>query len=93
MNYNASKFVKNLKNSENIYIDERNITDEFSENKEFSNSYFYKTHIQWNNLPLEIKIIEDYEKFKAILEQKLWDSITEPEHHGSSDLSFELPGD
>ena len=54
---------------------------------------FIKTHIQWNNLPLEIKIIEDYEKFKAILEQKLWDSIMEPEHHEISDLSFELPGD
>ena len=68
--------------------------DEFSENKVFSNSYFYKTHTQWNKLPLEIRIIEDHEKFKAQLEQHYWDSITELEDQESiNDLSFDLPGD
>lgn len=39
----------------------KNVTDEFSGNKAFSNSYFYK-------LPLKIRIIEGCEKFKAQLE-------------------------
>ena len=85
----ASIFFRKHKKCEKIYVEDKNTTDEFSENKVFSNSYFYKTHTQWNKLPLEIRIIEDHEKFKAQLEQHLWDSITELEDHESNDLSFE----
>ena len=54
-------------------------------------SYFYKTHIQWNNLPLEVKIIEDYEQFQAKLEQHLWDFLVKPDK--PIDSSFQIPGE
>ena len=31
--------------------------ENFTESKVFKNSFFYKTHLQWNNLPLELRII------------------------------------
>ena len=70
---------------------ERSDKNHFSENKVFISSHFYKTHIQWNNLPLEIKIIEDYEKFKENLEQHLWDLLVE--HDQLIDESFGVPDD
>ena len=84
---------------EKIYTDdlktananERNDKNHFSENKVFISSYFYKTHMQWNNFPLEIKIIEDYEKFKENLEQHLWDLLVE--HDQRIDESFGVPVD
>ena len=36
-----------------------------------------KTHIQWNNLPIELKILDNYDKFKIKLEEHLWESILE----------------
>ena len=72
------KFKKHLK-SEKIFkpdtADKDNI-DDFTESKVFANSYFYKTHIQWNNLPLELKIIEENEKFSTRLKDYLWESIS-----------------
>ena len=62
---------------ENIYGAEKDVTDEFSEDKVFANSYFYKTHIRWNYLPHELKTIEDYNKFKTKLEEYFWESILE----------------
>ena len=47
----------------------------FTESKVFKNSFFYKTHLQWNNLPLELRIIEDYAKFSIMLKEHIWDSI------------------
>ena len=74
----------------NTNANERNDKNQFSENKLFISSYFYKTHIQWNNLPLEVKIIKDYEQFKAKLEEHLWDLLVEPDK--PVDSSFEVPG-
>ena len=82
--------------SEKIYIDDSDNTDEFTENKILSNSYFYKTHIQWNNLPLHLKIIEDYDLFKHELEQHLWQSICEINSQNDDEYinsSSEEPGD
>ena len=60
-----------------IYKDDDLHTDEFSENNVFKNSFFYRTHILWNILPLQIKINENYELFKTELEGFLWDGILE----------------
>ena len=49
--------------------------ENFTESKVFKNSFFYKTHLQWNNLPLELRIIEEYEKFSIMLKKHFWDSI------------------
>ena len=75
-NKKRSKYFKHS-TRENIYTDDKNITDDFGENKVLINSYFYKTHIQWNNLPLELKILDNYDKFKIKLEEHLWESILE----------------
>ena len=75
------KPFKKYRARENIYTDDKNITDEFGENKVLTTSFFYRTHIQWNNLPLEVKIIENYDKFKIRLEEHLWDYIMECEDH------------
>ena len=72
------KFKKHLK-SEKIFkpdTADKDDIDDFTESKVFVNSYFYKTHIQWNNLPLELKIIEDHEKFSTRLKDYLWESIS-----------------
>ena len=89
------KSFKKYRAHENIYTDDKNITDEFSENKVLTTSFFYRTHIQWNNLPLEVKIIENYDKFKIRLEEHLWDYIMECEDQ-DDDITpslLGLPGD
>ena len=73
----AKRFFKNRKKNEMIYKDDDPHTDEFSENNVFKNSFFFRTHILWNMLPLQIKIIENYELFKIKLEGFLWDGILE----------------
>ena len=64
-----------LRRNEIIYKNNDNHSDEFTENNVFKNSFFYRTHILWNILPLQIKIIESYEIFKKELEGYLWDGI------------------
>ena len=57
-------------------------------------SFFYKIHIQWNNLPLEVKIIENYDTFKIKLEEHLWDNIMVGEDQDDDDMDvLGLPGD
>ena len=72
---------------ENIFKTDLNKNDleNFTESKVFKNSFFYKTHLQWNNLPLELRIIEDYEKFSIMLKEHIWDSI-EPHLNKENDL-------
>ena len=73
----ARKFFKKRKKDEKIYMHDKDNTEEFSETKLFKNSYFYRTHLLWNNLPLEIKIIENYDNFKVALEDYKWSYILE----------------
>ena len=89
-NKKRSNYFKHYRTKENIYTDDKNITDDFGEDKVLINSYFYKTHIQWNNLPLELKILENYDKFKIKLEEHLWESILECDEQNQE---FGLPGD
>ena len=66
-----------------IYKNNDTHDDEFSENSVFKNSFFFRTHILWNILPLRIKIIEDYDLFKKEVEGFLWDSILESTRESS----------
>ena len=38
----------------------------------FKNSFFYRSHIFWNTLPLEIRSISNPESYKLKLEQHFW---------------------
>ena len=38
----------------------------------FTDSYFYRTHKKWNELPFEIRDIESIDQFKTRLKQYLW---------------------
>ena len=85
---------KKYRARENIYIDDSSTAEDFSENKVLTTSFFYKTHIQWNNLPLEVKIIENYDKFKIKLEEHLWDNIMRCADQDDDDMVvLGLPGD
>ena len=114
----VSKSFKKFKKygkSERIYVDEKpnkhqnckklnnENNEEFTENKVFRSSYFYKTHMQWNNLPLNIRMIENCDKFKNELKEYLWEELllsgnifndsNNRSINSISDHSFELPGD
>ena len=54
-NRKTSRFFKKQIKQENIYGAENDDTDDFGEDKVFVNSYLYKTHIRWNNLPQDLK--------------------------------------
>ena len=41
----------------------------------FENSYFYRTHLKWNKLPLEVKEISSHTIFKNKLETLFWKDI------------------
>ena len=43
----------------------------------FNNSFFPRSYIAWNRLPLEIKMLESYEAFQLTLKQHLWDTLLE----------------
>ena len=45
--------------------------------REFEHSYFYRTHLQWNKLPLHLKIIEEQEAFKNKLNSYLLGDLVE----------------
>ena len=45
----------------------------------FKNSFFYRTHLLWNELPLELRTIDKPECFKNNLEQHLWKTLQS--HH------------
>ena len=75
--HKVKKKFKNFKKSEMIYKNDDQHSDEFTENNVFKNSFFFRTHILWNMLPLQIKIVENYELFKKELEGYLWDGIVD----------------
>ena len=81
---------------EKIYQNEDDNDDEFSEMKVFKNSYFYRTHMVWNNLPLEIKVIESYDEFKNNLEAYFWkivDVAFLDNDQDTNESMIGLPGD
>jgi len=95
-NKKAKRFFKKRLKSEKMYKNEEDGNDEFSEMKVFKQSYFYRTHILWNNLPLEIKVIESYDKFKNNLEAYFWKIVDVAFLDNDQDLNeslIGLPGD
>ena len=51
--------------------------------KVLEKSFFYRTHIMWNSIPLEIREIGSPSLFRLRLESHLWDSLsipTDPDH-------------
>ena len=90
--YKPKFFKKSFKCKEKIWNDIKYDDDEFIENKIFTSTYFYKTHIQWNNLPLHIRAIDDHEVFKTKLEEHLWSAVISQCSELPIDSSFETPG-
>ena len=43
--------------------------------------------ILWNNLPLELKVIENYDHFKIMLEDHIWSSILEFDEQSNGNTS------
>jgi hypothetical protein len=83
---------KTSKSNKNKYRYDNDI-DVFNENKVFSGTYFYKTHMQWNNLPYELKCIENYEPFKTKLEEHMWNTIIVEDDSMSLDPYIDVPDD
>ena len=50
---------------------------EFENLKEFQNSYFYRAHLEWNKLPLTLRVVEDYDIFIDHLKKYLWTVLKE----------------
>ncbi len=40
-------------------------------------SFFYRAHMIWNSMPLEIRKLESTSEFKAKMETQLWDLLLE----------------
>ena len=45
--------------------------------KAFTNNYFYRTHQQWNSVPLTIRQCTNFQTFKIELKAFLWLSLNE----------------
>ena len=43
----------------------------------FNNSFFPCTYMAWNWLPIEIKMIENYDTFQIKLKEHLWTTLRE----------------
>ena len=50
---------------------------EFENIKEFQNSYFYRAHLEWNKLPLTLRVVEDYGIFIDHLKKYIWTTLME----------------
>ena len=46
-------------------------------NNTFASSFFYRSHILWNDLPIEIRAISCPFKFKATVKSFLWTKLAE----------------
>ena len=57
--------------------------EDFSEERVFSNSFFYRTHLQWNSLPFELKNIKEHSKFESKLKVHMWNLIPGHNNWGS----------
>ena len=58
----------------------------FSDNKTsaLNKSYFYRTHLLWNKLPLELRAIINYDKFRNKLIKYMWGEVVD-DHQVKSD--------
>ena len=51
----------------------------------FANSYFYRTHLSWNRLPLCLREIISPSKFKIKLLELIWKDFVTLEHDSDND--------
>ena len=57
--------------------DQYNYLFQFDYLKQFEKSYFYRVHLEWNNLPLSLRIIENHDLFLTNLKRYLWALLME----------------
>ena len=57
--------------------DQYNYLFQFDYLKQFEKSYFYRVHLEWNNLPLSLRIIENHDLFLTNLKKYLWALLME----------------
>ena len=53
-----------------------NVISNTNKNCALNKSFFYRVHLQWNKLPIEIRNIENLSKFKVEILKYLWDLIS-----------------
>ncbi len=53
-------------------------------------SFFYRTYMTWNSLPLEIRELEGLTEFKSKVEARLWNQLLSPEDEGEGDDGQQL---
>ena len=53
----------------------KNNNNEISDFATFEHSFFYRVHIAWNNLPLDIRKMSILSMFKHNVTKYLWESI------------------
>ena len=41
----------------------------------FANSFFYRTHLSWNKLPMDIRTIDSPDEFKSKLKAHMWSRL------------------
>ena len=46
--------------------------------RSFKNSFFFRTHLKWNDLPTELKHQNESVAFQSSLKQHLWDVLLDP---------------
>ena len=51
-----------------------NVITDTNKNCALYKSFFYRVHLQWNLLPLEVRSVETLAKFKACILKCLWKS-------------------
>ena len=56
-------------------------------------SFFYRTHLLWNNIPLELRRIEHYQQFRSKLSKYLWDLIMTDDLSLANDHDFDDSND
>ena len=56
----------------------------------FENSYFYRVHCKWNNLPLALREIESHSDFKIALMKYFWKNMVSEDDDWDDELFFDF---
>ena len=54
-----------------------------NQNSSLYKSFFYRTHFLWNKLPLELRAINSFSKFRANLIKFMWSELLDPSESDS----------
>ena len=72
-NMNTRTFVASTESFDHLKF----ISTEKPKIAAFEKSFFYRTISKWNNLPLAIRIVNGYDRFKILLKKHLWNIVME----------------